>query len=49
VPKAALEALAEENIAFIVKGKANYEQQLAAIRGAASAPVQRPITIEGLY
>jgi hypothetical protein len=46
VPKAALEALAEENIAFIVKGKANYEQQLAAIRGAASAPVQRPITIE---
>jgi hypothetical protein len=41
VPEAALEALAEQNIPFTVKGKASYEQQVAAIRGAASAPVQR--------
>jgi len=41
VPEAALEALAEENIPFIVKGKASYEQQVAAIRGAAPTPVQR--------
>ena len=31
VPEEALEALAEQNIAFTVKGKASYEQQVAAI------------------
>ncbi len=40
VPEAALEALADQNIPFAVQGKATYEQQLAALRGAASAPVQ---------
>ena len=40
VPPAALEALAEQNIPFTVKGKTTYEQQLAAIRGAASPPIQ---------
>lgn len=39
VPEAALEALADQNIPFTVKGKATYEQQLAALRSAASAPV----------
>ena len=32
VPEAALEALANQNIPFRVKGKATYEQQIAAIR-----------------
>ena len=41
VPEAALEALAEQNIPFTVKGKASYEQQVAAIRSASPAPVQR--------
>lgn len=41
VPEAALEALADQNIPFAVKGKATYEQQLAAVRAAAPAPVQR--------
>jgi hypothetical protein len=41
VPDAALEALAEQNIPFTVLGKATYEQQVAAIRGAAASPVQR--------
>ena len=40
VPEAALEALADQNIPFAVRGKATYEQQLAALRGDASAPVQ---------
>jgi hypothetical protein len=40
VPEAALEALAEQNITFTVKGKTSYEQQVAAIRGDAPAPVQ---------
>jgi hypothetical protein len=40
VPEAALEALADQNIRFTVNGKATYEQQLAAVRGAASPPVQ---------
>jgi hypothetical protein len=40
VPEAALEALADQNIPFVVKGKATYEQQMAAIRGAAARPVQ---------
>jgi hypothetical protein len=41
VPEPALEALAAQNIPFSVMGKASYEQQVAAIRGAAAAPVQR--------
>ena len=36
VPEAALEALADQNIPFTVKGKTTYEQQMAAIRGAAT-------------
>jgi hypothetical protein len=40
VPEAALEALANQNISFTVKGKATYAEQLAALRGPASAPVQ---------
>ncbi len=36
VPEAALEALADQNIPFIVKGKTTYEQQMAAIRGVAT-------------
>jgi hypothetical protein len=40
VPEAALEALADQNIPFTVKGKATYEQQVAAIRGIASPSVQ---------
>jgi hypothetical protein len=39
VPEAALEALADQNIPFTVMGKTTYEQQLAAVRGAAPAPV----------
>ena len=41
VPEAALEALAAQNISFTVKGQATYGQQVAAIRGASSASVQR--------
>jgi len=33
VPEAALEALAEQNVPFIVKGKTSYEQHITAIRG----------------
>jgi hypothetical protein len=40
VPEAALGALAAQNIPFSVKGTATYEQQMAALRGAAAAPVQ---------
>ena len=40
VPEAALEALADQNIPIAVRGKATYEQQMAALRGAASSPVQ---------
>jgi hypothetical protein len=40
VPEAALEALAEENIPFTVKGKATHEQSNAAIRGDVPTPVQ---------
>ncbi len=40
VPEAALEALADQNIPFTVIGKATYEQQIAAIRGSVSAPIQ---------
>lgn len=37
VPEAALEALADQGIPFAVQGKATYEQQVAALRSAASA------------
>jgi hypothetical protein len=37
VPEAALEALADQNIPFAVQGKATYEQQMAALRGAPPA------------
>jgi len=40
VPEAALEALADQSIPFEVKGKTTYEQQMAALRGAASTSVQ---------
>lgn len=40
VPEAALEALADQNILFTVKGKTTYEQQMAAIRGVAPPSVQ---------
>jgi hypothetical protein len=40
VPEAALEALADQNVPFAVKGKATYDQHVAAIRGALTAPVQ---------
>jgi hypothetical protein len=39
VPEAALEALADQNIPFSVRGKASYEQQLAAVRRPNPAPV----------
>jgi hypothetical protein len=40
VPEAALEALADQNIEFTVKGKTTYEQQMAAVRRTASPSVQ---------
>jgi hypothetical protein len=40
IPEAALEALADQNIPFMVKGKTTYEQQLAAVRGVTSPSVQ---------
>lgn len=40
VPEAALEALADQNIPYTVKGKTTYEQQMAAIRSATSPSVQ---------
>ncbi len=40
VPEAALEALAQENITFTVKGKATYADQMAALRGSAPPYVQ---------
>jgi hypothetical protein len=39
VPEAALEALADQNIPFTVQGKSTYEQQIAAIRDSAPAPI----------
>lgn len=39
VPEAALEALADQNISFTVKGKASYEQQITAIRDTSPAPI----------
>jgi hypothetical protein len=40
VPEAALEALADQNIPFTVKGKTTYEQQMAALRSAATPEIQ---------
>jgi hypothetical protein len=40
VPEAALVALSEQDIVFTVKGKASYEQQVAALRGAASRSIK---------
>jgi hypothetical protein len=40
VPEAALAALADKDIRFTVHGKASYEQQIAALRSAASGAVQ---------
>ena len=40
VPEAAWEALADASIPFNARGKATYEQQLAAVRGSAPTPVQ---------
>jgi hypothetical protein len=40
VPEASLEALADQNIQFTVKGKTTYEQQMAAVRGTASPSIQ---------
>lgn len=40
VPEAALEALADQNIPFTVKGKTTYGEQMAALRAATSGPVQ---------
>lgn len=40
VPEAALEALADHGIEFVVKGKTTYEQQLAALRSSAPAEIQ---------
>ena len=39
IPEAALEALANQNIPFTVKGKATYEQQTAPIRDIAPASI----------
>lgn len=39
VPEAALEALADQNIPFTVKGKSTYEQQIAALRDSAPATI----------
>ena len=39
VPESALEALADQNIPFTVRGKATYEQQIAAIRDIAPASI----------
>lgn len=39
VPEAALEALANQNIQFEVKGKASYEQQIAAFRDTSPSTI----------
>ena len=39
VPEAALEALADQNIPFTVRGKSTYEQQIAALRDIAPATI----------
>ena len=40
VPESALAALAEKGITFTVHGKASYEKQVTALRGAASGAIQ---------
>ena len=40
VPEAALEAVADQNIPFTVKGKTTYEQQMAALRDLAPLAIQ---------
>ena len=40
VPESALEALADQNIPFTVKGNTTYEQQAAAVRGSVPPPVR---------
>jgi hypothetical protein len=40
VPEAALEVLAQRDFQFTVRGKATYEHQMAAIRGAHSSPAE---------
>lgn len=40
VPEAALEALADQNIPFTVKGKTTYEPQMAALRDLAPVAIQ---------
>jgi hypothetical protein len=40
VPEGALAALATQNISYVVKGKATYEQEMAALRGDAASAVQ---------
>jgi hypothetical protein len=40
VPESALPALADQGITFTVHGKASYEMQVAALRGAASGALQ---------
>lgn len=40
VPEAVLEALADQNIQFTVKGKTTYDQQVAAIRDSTPATIQ---------
>jgi len=40
VPEAALAALADKDIPFMVHGKASYEKHIAALRSAASSTVQ---------
>jgi hypothetical protein len=39
MPEAASEVLADQGIPFAVRGKAAYEQPMAALRGAAAPPV----------
>jgi len=39
LPEAALEALGQRGLPFTVSGKATYDQEMAAIRSAASFPV----------
>ena len=40
ITEAASEALASQNIPYSVKGKATYEQQMAAFRGDAAPAIQ---------
>ena len=40
VPEAALEAVADQNIPFTVKGKTTYEQQMGALRDLAPVAIQ---------